>query len=209
MFKGIVEEIGMISNIDVKDSILNLTIKAKKVFENLKVGDSIAVDGVCQTVTSIKDHSFTVQAVAETLKRTNFQVYEIATQVNLERALTLNDRIDGHLVQGHVDDIGKVHDFKKSEDENILYIKFPPNLSKFLAFKGSICVNGVSLTIMDLQSDFFGVALIPYTLKFTNLGKLKKDNLVNLEIDLIARYLERMLNEKNNEAKFDWLKERN
>ncbi len=208
MFTGIILELGEITKIDKKDSNYHFEVKAEAILENKKIGQSIAVNGVCVTIVKINKNSFEFQAMPETLKKTNLGSLKINDLVNLEPALKLNQEIDGHLIQGHVDTMGVVIENKISK-RNILKIGFPKEISDFLAFKGSICLNGVSLTISLLEEDSFNVDLIPLTLQKTNLGKLKKGDKVNIEVDLIARYLQRQLKNKEKEARYVFLKERN
>lgn len=206
MFTGIIEEVGTVTKLEQKEQILALTISAPKTASKLAPGDSIAIDGACFTTISTTTDAFTVEAIPETQQRTIIKNYREDTKVNLEPTLTLQKGISGHLVQGHVDGVGKV---KAINEKQELEIEFPAELSKFIAFKGSITVNGVSLTVSKLMESSFQVSLIPFTLKETNLGKLTSGDEVNLEIDLIARYLEHMVQEKEGEAKYHFLRERN
>lgn len=209
MFTGIIKEIGKVKTISKGPNSSTFVIAAKKVLTNKEIGDSIAVNGVCVTVTALDQNSFTFQAIEETLNRSNLKSLEINHEVNLEPALTLNQGIDGHLVQGHVDSEGIVEKLTIADKQAILTIKFPKNISPYLAFKGSITINGVSLTISDLQKETFSVSLIEHTLNNTNLKDLKQGDNINLEIDLIARYLKNLLDNKENEVKYEFLKERN
>ena len=193
MFTGIIKEVGRIEKIKSGKNIKTFTVKANSTIKNKKVGQSIAVNGVCVTITGIKKNSFDFDAIAETLERTNLGFLKLKNEVNLEPALTLNQSLDGHLVQGHVDTQGETISLKNRKKHTILTIEFPTEIGKYLAFKGSITVNGVSLTISKLEEKTFSVDLIPHTLGKTNLGKLKKGDKVNLEVDIIARYLKRML----------------
>lgn len=206
MFTGIIEEVGTVTKLEQKEQILALTISAPKTASKLAPGDSIAIDGACFTTISTTTDAFTVEAIPETQQRTIIKNYREDTKVNLEPTLTLQKGISGHLVQGHVDGVGKA---KAINEKQELEIEFPAELSKFIAFKGSITVNGVSLTVSKLMESSFQVSLIPFTLKETNLGKLTSGDEVNLEIDLIARYLEHMVQEKEGEAKYHFLRERN
>ncbi len=205
MFTGIIQEVGKVEKIEKSPTGLTLFIESKKAINNKKIGDSIAVNGACLTIVEIKDNTVSFQIIEETLSKTNLKNLEIGSEVNLEPALTLNQGLDGHLVQGHVDCEGIVENF----EESTLTIKFPLNIADCLAFKGSITINGVSLTISNLQESTLAVSLIPHTLSSTNLKNLKKGNTVNLEVDLIARYLKNMMEKRDNEAKYEFLKERN
>ncbi len=206
MFTGIIEEIGIIKAKKARAELLVFTVLAQKTAPKLNLGDSIAIDGACFTVVEQTSDTFTVEAVPETKNRTIIRHYAEGTPVNLETTLTLQKGISGHLVQGHVDGMGTVTSISNQHE---VEIKFPLELSRFLAFKGSVTINGVSLTISKLLEKNFIVSLIPFTLEQTNLGKLQPGNEVNLEIDLIARYLERMVDEKEGHAKYNFLKERN
>ncbi len=205
MFTGIIQEVGKVTKIEKSPTGLTLFIEIKKIIENKKIGDSIAVNGACLTIVEIKDNNVRFEVIEETLSKTNLKNLEIGNEVNLEPALTLSQGIDGHLVQGHVDCEGIVERFEGQK----LTVKFPLNIAECLAFKGSVTINGVSLTISNLQEDTLTVSLIPHTLENTNLKNLTKGNTVNLEVDLIARYLKNMMEKRDNEAKYEFLKERN
>jgi riboflavin synthase len=209
MFTGIIQEVGKIKKIEKSSLGLTIFIESKKVIENKKIGDSIAVNGTCLTIVGINGNSASFNVIEETLSKTNLKNLEIDSEVNLEPALTLNQGLDGHLVQGHIDCEGSVEKFELKNDQSTLTIKFPPEVAECLAFKGSVTVNGVSLTISNLQEDTFSVSLIPHTLENTNLKNLQKGNTVNIEVDLIARYLKNMMEKRDNQAKYEFLKERN
>lgn len=209
MFTGIIQEIGKVKKIKKGRNTVTFNIQTTKILKKKRIGDSIAINGVCVTIIRLNKNIFEFQAVRETLERTNLKELKNNDEINLEPALTLNQTLDGHLVQGHTDNIGIVENFTKNGNQGKLTIKFPKELAHYLAFKGSIAINGVSLTISDLQESTFSVALIPHTLKNTNLKNLKKGDKVNLEIDLIARYLKNLLDNKENEVKYEFLKERN
>lgn len=205
MFTGIISETGKITKIEQGEKSTTFTIETTNILKDKKIGDSIAINGACMTITSIQANIFTFDTITESLNRTNFGDIKKNDEVNLEPALTLNQALDGHLVQGHVDTTGEVLELSEKENRSTLTINLPKEISKYLAFKGSITINGVSLTVSDLQEKHFSVDLIPHTLEKTNLGKLKKGDKVNLEIDIIARYLERLVTEKESETKFDFL----
>lgn len=209
MFTGIINRTGKVNKLEQSGNLSKFSIQTDLQLENTKIGDSIAVNGVCVTVTKIHKQGFEFEAVKETLRLTNLKSLKKTSEVNLEKSLTLNQSLDGHLVQGHVDCEGTVKNFSKTKGNAVLEIEFPKEISDYLAYKGSITVNGVSLTISDLQETTFSVSLIPHTLKSTNLKNLKKNDKVNLEVDLIARYTKRLLDKKENEAKYSFLKERN
>jgi riboflavin synthase len=208
MFTGIIKELGQVQKIKPSRNFKIFTIKASSTIKDKEIGQSIAVNGACVTIIKLTKNSFTFEAMAETLEKTNLGKLKEKDQVNLEPALTLNQGLDGHLVQGHVDTQGKVVALGKEKKHTILTIEYPKEIGKYLAFKGSITINGVSLTISKLDIKTFSVDLIPHTLANTNLGKIKKSSMVNLEIDIIARYLKRLLDSKEAETKYEYLIER-
>jgi riboflavin synthase len=201
MFTGIVQAVGRIAKVEVLHFGRRLTIEAAALgLDDVTVGDSIAVNGACLTVTAKTAETFSVDVVAESLART--AGLDAAGEVNLEKALRFGDRLDGHLVSGHVDATGVVRRFEPRGEAWVLMIEAPAALARFLAYKGSIAVNGVSLTITqvedvrrgsELAGCRFGIALIPHTVAATTLKHLRVGERVNLEVDLIARYVERML----------------
>lgn len=209
MFTGIIKELGKVTKVEKAEKSTTFVIQAKEVIKNKKIGDSIAINGVCTTITKLNETSFQVELMPETIKITNLSRVKENSEVNLEDSLTLQQGIDGHLVQGHVDTTGEVTEFTKNEDQVRLTVSFPKKIEKLLALKGSITLNGVSLTISDLRTSTLTVDLIPLTLKETNLKDLKPGDQVNIEIDLIARYLKNMLDSKEKESKYEYLKERN
>jgi len=206
MFTGIITEVGTVKLSTESEKGKTLIISAG-VANSKKIGESIAVNGVCLTITSKKSDEFECEAVFETLEKTNLSSLEKGSKVNLEPALTFNQSIDGHLVQGHVDTTGEVKGFKKGEKSQLV-IQFPKDIAKYIALKGSITINGVSLTISDLKASTFTVDLIPHTIEKTNLGKLKKGDKVNLEVDLISRYLKRLLDARDKQSTYQFLEER-
>lgn len=206
MFTGIVEELGQITTITKGDDKTTFYILAPKTASKANIGDSIAIDGICLTVRSKDQNTLIFDAVPETIERTIAKKYQSGTQVNLETSLTLLKGIDGHLVQGHIDTTGTITSMNENHE---LTIGFPPEIARYLAFKGSVTINGISLTISKLEDTTFQVSLIPHTIDSTNMKYVKVGDEVNIEIDLIARYLERMTYEKEGEAKYHYLKERN
>ena len=193
MFTGIIEEVGKIRKLYRNNDIVDLEIDCKKIIHDLKTGESVSVSGICLTVTKIMGNSFTVQIVPETINRTNAKYWVENTLVNLERSLQLSDRINGHIVQGHVDETFKVKEVNIIKDSWVLSFILNKKFQKFIVYKGSISINGVSLTISSVKKDFFSVSLIPETLKRTNLVNLKSNDLVNVEIDIFAKYIENFL----------------
>ncbi len=193
MFTGIVEETGFIKNFDGK----KLVVECSKVLESTKVGDSIAIDGCCQTVTAMSSNTFSADVSSETLRI--IKGFKVGNCVNLERALTPSTRMGGHIVQGHVDGTAKYL--------GNMTFEVPKDLDKYIVYKGSICVNGVSLTVSKNQNNTFAVAIIPHTLENTNLKYLKTGDLVNIETDILGRYVEKFLSTQNNNITEDFLKE--
>lgn len=184
MFTGLVEEVGKIRNISGSD----LTVSCSEILKGTKIGDSISINGCCQTVVSMTNDSFTVNVSDETFGITNFKYLKSGEDVNLERALTPSTRMGGHIVQGHVDCLAKY----------LGDMKFEVDDCKYIVYKGSITVNGVSLTVASLADNVFSVAVIPHTLENTNLKNLKKGDLVNIETDILGRYVEKFLSINNN-----------
>lgn len=196
MFTGIIESVGEIKHIATLEQGLRLSIAAGGLDLNeVRIGDSIAVNGICLTVVSRGPGEFSVEVSRETLDCT--QGLDSPGEVNLEKALRLSDRLGGHLVSGHVDGVGKVVKFEAAGECRLLTVRSPHALAKYIAQKGSITVNGVSLTVNRVEGDDFDINLIPHTLEMTNLKSLQPGDRVNLEVDLIARYVERMLNHES------------
>ena len=196
MFTGIIQSKGSIKEIFSSNDGARLKINANTLdLSDSKVGDSIAVDGVCLTVTELTESSFTADVSNETLTCTNFSALKQGKNVNLERSLRVNQGIDGHLVSGHVDGIGAVNSIEKDGDSVRIKIEVQGDIIKYIAKKGSICINGVSLTVNSVENNFFDVNIVPHTLSATTLGDLSLQSNVNIEIDQIARYVERLLSQ--------------
>ncbi len=193
MFTGIVEELGFVSILERHTDGAKISISAKTVTEDTKDGDSIAVNGVCLTALNIRPDGFDADVSEETLRRSTLGNLAAGSRVNLERALTFSSRLDGHIVQGHVDGRGKFIAAIQEGDFYTVRIGFPPELARYLVHKGSVAVEGISLTIAELTEDHFDIAVIPKTWELTNLSTLKPDDAVNLEVDMIAKYVERMI----------------
>ena len=193
MFTGIVEELGEVKNIQRRSKAIILTIKAEKVLEDIQLGDSIATNGVCLTVTDFNDRQFEVDVTPETMRKSSLGNLSIKDQVNLERALKLSDRLGGHLVSGHIDGTGKIS-AKRQEDNAVLITITPkPELLKYIIAEGSITVDGISLTVAQLDDNSFTVSIIPHTNQITTLSHKKVGDVVNLETDMIGKYVERMM----------------
>ena len=192
MFTGLVEEIGYINAVYHHGRMLNFTIAAPALLHDLNIGDSIAVNGACLTVTEIGDSSFSVQAVDETLKRTTLENLKKGNPVNLERALCLGDRLGGHLVQGHIDGTGRIVSRKGDSDNVIISIAPKNELERYIVEKGSVAIDGISLTVTYAKTGEFGVSVIPHTLKATTLGKARIGDHVNIETDIIGKYVEKL-----------------
>jgi len=196
MFTGLIETVGRIQRVVPGTGATRLTIASDLPVASMKDGESVAVDGACLTVARRKGIAFEADAVAETLKRTTLGALRVGDRVHLERSLSLGDRLGGHLVQGHVDAVAKVTALRRRGGDVRLTIALPVGLRGFVALKGSIAVQGVSLTVSAVRSRGFEVALIPETLARTKLGGLRAGDGVNLEADVIARYLESLMNER-------------
>jgi riboflavin synthase len=186
MFTGIVEEIGQVLSVTSR----SLSLSADRVLQNTEIGASIAVNGVCLTVTSFDRHSFSVDIMEETLKRTNLGVLQHGGSVNLEGALTLSKGLGGHLVQGHVDAVGRINSITPREASLLIGIEAPPNVMRYIVEKGFIAVNGVSLTVVQRTEQRFCVSIVSFTRQNTTLGQAYSGDAVNLEVDIIAKYVE-------------------
>lgn len=193
MFTGLVEERGTIVSIDELTDAVRLTVRGPLVTSDAKHGDSIAVNGVCLTVVANGEGAFTADVMRETLVRSSLGALEAGDAVNLERAARLDARIGGHLVQGHVDGTAKVEGISPSDNWSLVRFTLPSALARYVVEKGSITVDGVSLTVVEVGDDFFTVSLIPETLTATTLGSREVGDLVNLEVDAIAKYVERLM----------------
>ncbi|MEJ2854502.1 MULTISPECIES: riboflavin synthase [unclassified Saccharothrix] len=192
MFTGIVEELGEVVAVADLPDAARVTIKGPVVTSDAKHGDSIAVNGVCLTVVDVVDGAFTADVMRETLRRSSLAKVTEGDRVNLERAAALGQRIGGHIVQGHVDGTGTVLAREKAEHWEVVHIGLPPGLARYVVEKGSITVDGVSLTVVSVGEDQFSVSLIPTTLELTTLGRRAPGDLVNLEVDVLAKYVERL-----------------
>ena len=193
MFTGLVESMGTVRSLQPEGESRRLTIDGALFGNDISLGESIAINGVCLTVVETKPGVASFQLAPETLRKSNLGSLMAGSQVNLERALRLGDRLGGHWVQGHVDGVSALLRREPDGDWEKFIFHLPLALSRYLVAKGSITVNGVSLTVVDADADSFSVALIPHTLAITNLGMLKAGDYVNLEVDILAKYVERLL----------------
>ncbi|MYQ77252.1 MULTISPECIES: riboflavin synthase [unclassified Streptomyces] len=193
MFTGIVEELGEVTAVEQLDDASRFRLRGPVVTEGAKHGDSIAVNGVCLTVVDLGAHEFTADVMAETLNRSSLGALTTGSRVNLERPMALGGRLGGHIVQGHVDGTGRILERRPSENWEIVKISLPDALTRYVVEKGSITVDGVSLTVVDAAPDYFTISLIPTTLALTTLGIKGPGDPVNLEVDVIAKYVERLL----------------
>jgi riboflavin synthase len=193
MFTGLIEEVGSVLGIHATDRGTRLQIVAPRLAEKVQIGDSIAVNGCCLTVAAHRAEQLAFDLLAETLDRTNLKALRQESRVNLERALAADGRLGGHFVQGHVDCAARIVALEKNGADHRLEIELPGDFAHYIAPKGSIAVNGISLTVAELSENSFAVWIIPHTRSQTNLDTARADDLVNLEFDLIAKYLERML----------------
>ena len=193
MFTGIVEELGTVERIEDQGDAVRLSVHGPLVTTDAGLGDSIAVNGCCLTVVTNTDGVFTADVMRETLAKTSLGAFEPGTRVNLERAVTPATRLGGHIVQGHVDGTGRVSSREPSEHWELVTISVPAELERYLVAKGSITVDGISLTVVDVADGVFTVSLIPETLARTTLGFKQPGDVVNLEADVIAKYVEKMV----------------
>ena len=191
MFTGIIEDLGVVESLKQEDTNLHLTIKSTLASE-LKIDQSVSHNGVCLTVVDLTPTSYTVTAIKETLDKTTLNSLKIGTIVNLERGLKLGARLDGHMVQGHVDQVGKCTGVEAQNGSWVYNFEYDPSLGNVTIEKGSITVNGVSLTVVNSKDNGFSVAIIPYTYEHTNFHTLEVDSVVNLEFDVIGKYVSRL-----------------
>lgn len=191
MFTGIIESLGLIQEIRKEQENLHISINSSMTSE-LKIDQSVAHNGICLTVVAINHDIYTVTAIQETVDKTNISSWKVNDRINLERAMKLGDRLDGHIVQGHVDQIGVCTEVKETNGSWYYTFEYDPNIGNLTIEKGSITVNGVSLTVVDSKENNFSVAIIPYTYEHTNFQYFQKDTVVNLEFDVIGKYVARL-----------------
>jgi len=195
MFTGIIEALGSILSISGQES--NKTFLMSSILaRQLKVDQSLSHDGVCLTIENVEGEHYQVTAIAETLSKTNLSDWKPGNRINLERSLQIHGRLDGHMVQGHVDTTAICVDIRNNGGSRVFRFEFPDSFSNLIIEKGSVAVNGISLTCFDLSKNNFSVAIIPYTLENTNIGDLTTGSRVNIEFDLVGKYVERILNNK-------------
>ena len=193
MFTGIVEELGSVADLTDLGDAARIMVRGSTVTSDARHGDSIAVNGVCLTVVDVDGDTFTADVMKETLDRSSLGSLDIGDRVNLERAAMLSTRLGGHMVQGHVDGVGRIVNRKPAEQWEIITVSLPDELSRYVVEKGSITIDGVSLTVTDVSDTEFSVSLIPTTLNLTTLGQKAIGAPVNLEVDVIAKYVEKLL----------------
>ena len=192
MFTGIIEETGTVKSIRINGNLLKIAINSKNLVKDLKLGESVCVNGACLTVTDIEKSSFLVDVLPETASKTNLGSLKISENVNLERALKVSDRFSGHIVSGHVDATGTIKSITRCLDSIKMTVAYPRSLSNYIVDKGSITLDGISLTVSSLAHDSFTVNVIPYTIKTTTVGKKKIGDKVNLEGDILGKYVEKL-----------------
>ena len=199
IFTGIIEELGVVKSIAINGTSGCITIKAQKVLEGTQLGDSIAVNGTCLTVTSINSDGFSADVMAETVRRTSLSQVGKGDLVNLERAMILNGRFGGHIVSGHIDGTGTITKYTKEENAIWVTIKAPDEILDLIVEKGSICIDGISLTVATVSDRDFQVSIIPHTAKDTTLIHKKVGSLVNLENDIVGKYIKKLMENKQEE----------
>ena len=197
MFTGIVESLGKITNINLEEGNVDFTIKSS-ISKELKIDQSVSHNGVCLTVVDVKNDTHTVTAVKETLDKSSLKNFNEGDSMNLERAMKLGERLDGHMVQGHVDGVAKCIEVNLNEGSWVYKFEFDKNCQSLLIEKGSVCINGVSLTVFGINDNTFCVTIIPYTFENTSFKELKPGDLVNIEFDMVGKYLSRFYQLKNN-----------
>ena len=211
MFTGIIEEISEIKSITSGAESKKLEIKANKVLSGLQIGESMNINGACQTVIKVKPDSFVVESVKETLKRSSLGLLKKGDRVTLERALKLSDRLGGHILTGHIDCTTEIRSISTDGNSSVFEFSLPPEYSDLIVEKGSIAIDGISLTVAELRKSSFTVAIIPFTLNMTTLGDKKTGDLVNLEFDLLGKYVQRILEgkeDKKSKISEEWLREK-
>lgn len=200
MFTGIIEEVGVVKRISRRGGLARLAVDAAVVARDIKVGDSIAVNGACLTVVELNQSSISFDIMETTLKTTNLGKFKARDYVNLERSLETGDRLSGHLLSGHVDGVGRLKNKRALKDNLTLQIEAPSSIIRYLVPKGSVACDGISLTVAELGRDYFTVHIIPHTLKMTNLGSRKVGDVLNLEVDMLGKFVYKYLAERENKG---------
>lgn len=193
MFNGIVETIGIVEDIQTKNDCSHFILSSNKLFDDLKIDDSLSVNGVCLTITQIKNNKLAVTAVPETLRLTNLKFLSIGSQVNLERPMHVNSRISGHYMQGHVDGMGEIIDIQHEGDALLVKISTPPDLNKYIVKKGYITLDGMSITVIQAEKEFFTVTFIPHTQNITIVNQYSIGQKINIEVDILGKYVEKIV----------------
>lgn len=201
MFTGIIEEVGKIQGVIKSTKSAKIIINATKVLEDVNLGDSISTNGVCLTVTEFSANRFTVDVMAETMRKTNLDKLTLGDEVNLERALRVGDRLGGHMVSGHIDGTGTITNYEKEDNAVWVTIKAKPEILRYIVQKGSITIDGISLTVAYIDDKVFKVSIIPHTKDSTTLLKKKVGDIVNLECDMVGKYIEKLLMSKEDRTK--------
>jgi len=196
MFTGIIEDLGIVKRLEKESENLHITVNSE-IASELKIDQSVSHNGVCLTVVALKNENYTVTAIKETLDKTNLGALEVGNTVNLERALKLGDRLDGHIVQGHVDQIATCKNIEEQNGSWLFTFTYDETLGNITIEKGSITINGVSLTVINSSKNTFSVAIIPYTYLHTNFNTFEKGSIVNLEFDVIGKYVARLQSNKS------------
>lgn len=193
MFTGLIEEIGVVQSIEKTERSLKITIRAKKILDGVKVGDSISTNGICLTVSKLSQGLFTADVMGETIRRTNLGILKIGSKVNLERALICEGRLGGHIVTGHIDGTGTIISYEKEDNAVWITIKAEDNILRYVIEKGSISIDGVSLTVAYVDNKYIKVSIIPHTAVETTLLNKVSGDCVNLECDILGKYVEKLL----------------
>lgn len=196
MFTGIIEEVGRVKNIKSGGKSAVLTLEARIIFEDLKLGDSVAVNGVCLTAASIEKNTFTADVMHETIRRSSLGDLTVGSYVNLERAMAVDGRFGGHIVSGHIDGMGTIRSIQQDDNAIWYTVAAEGDLMKYIIPKGSIAIDGISLTVVDIEQESFRVSIIPHTAKETILSRKKAGDKVNLENDVIGKYVEKLLSHR-------------
>lgn len=200
MFTGLIEEVGEVTSVTRKGNSAQITVNASKILKSTKIGDSISTNGVCLTVTEKTPNTFTVDVMPETMNRSNLKNFKYGSKVNLERALRVGDRLDGHMVSGHVDGLGKIANYRKEDNAVWITIEADKSLLKYIIEKGSIAIDGTSLTVAYVDDRSFKVSIIPHTGEATTLLDKKIGDEVNLECDMVVKYIEKFMKFEENKS---------